>query len=164
MGRAELYKDAPTPQVSQRMRHTAQRDNMAERAVRSALHRAGYRFRLHQRIVPGTRRTVDIVLPRYRIALFVNGCFWHGCRRHATWPKRNAEFWQQKIEANRARDADTDRRLRKNGWTVVRIWEHDEPDEAVNEVAARIGDGASTILQTRAKKSPTRSVSGTTRR
>lgn len=134
--------EPPSAAVLQRMSNTPQRDNLTEMSVRSALHRAGFRFRLHQKIVPGTKRTVDIVLPRYRIAVFVNGCFWHGCPRHATWPKKNSEFWRQKIEANRARDADTDRRLRMNGWNVIRIWEHQEPGEAVTAVNATLGRDA----------------------
>lgn len=138
--------------VRQRMRNTAQRDNAVELAVRSALHRLGFRFRIHQRVVPGTKRTVDILLPRHRLAVFVNGCFWHGCPIHATWPKRNAEFWRIKIEANRERDADTDRRLQQAGWRVIRIWEHEQPNEAALRVAELIRAG-DTSRTPNAKKS-----------
>lgn len=73
-----------------------------------------------------------MVFPRYRIAVLVDGCFWHACPDHATWPKANAEWWQAKLEANVRRDADTDLRLTTAGWTVVRVWEHESPDEAAD--------------------------------
>lgn len=75
------------------------------------------------------------MFPRIKVAVFVDGCFWHGCPVHGTWPKTNAEFWRKKIETNRARDADTNRRLEALGWTVVRIWAHEDPDEAAERVA-----------------------------
>lgn len=71
-----------------------------------------------------------------RLAVFVDGCFWHGCPVHATWPKTNAEFWRAKIEKNRVRDRDTNRRLREEGWTVVRVWEHEDVDEAADRIIA----------------------------
>jgi DNA mismatch endonuclease (patch repair protein) len=67
----------------------------------------------------------DFVFPRLRVADFVDGCFWHGCPKHATWPKTRAAFWKAKIEGNRARDRRVNRELRKRGWTVVRVWEHE---------------------------------------
>lgn len=120
--------------TTRRMARTAQRDNPAERALRSELHRRGMRFRIHRKVLEGTRRTADIVFPRQRVAVFLDGCYWHGCPEHLTWPKNNAEWWRAKIEANIARDRDTDERLLDAGWTVVRIWGH----EAVNEAADRI--------------------------
>jgi DNA mismatch endonuclease (patch repair protein) len=78
---------------------------------------------------------VDIVFPRQRIALFVDGCFWHGCPIHDTWLKNNGQWWRAKIEANRSRDRDTGRRLIDLGWTVIRIWEH-------KEVMAAVGRGS----------------------
>ena len=70
------------------------------------------------------------------IAVFVDGCFWHGCPEHATWPKRNADFWRQKIEANRQRDADTNARLEAAGWTALRFWSHESPAKAAETVAS----------------------------
>jgi DNA mismatch endonuclease (patch repair protein) len=80
------------------------------------------------------RRTADIAFPRRRVAVFVDGCFWHGCPQHATWPKENAEWWRTKIEENRSRDRDTDARLRSDGWQVVRVWEHEDMAAAATRV------------------------------
>lgn len=86
------------------------------------------------------RRVADIAFPGLKIAVFVDGCFWHGCPIHATWPKRNAELWRQKIEANRARDADTNERLREVGWTVLRIWRHESAVQAATTIAQEIAN------------------------
>ncbi|GAA0593003.1 hypothetical protein GCM10009416_34270 [Craurococcus roseus] len=120
------------------MRATKGRDNALERGLRSALHRAGFRFRLHRRLLPGMTRSVDVAFPAARVAVFVDGCFWHGCPIHMTWPKANAGWWREKIEANRRRDADTDARLAAAGWTVVRVWEHEAVAEAASRVAAAV--------------------------
>lgn len=77
--------------------------------------------------MPGMRRrTIDIAFTRAKIAVFVDGCFWHGCPLHGVAPKNNAEWWLRKIAANRARDEDTSRNLEAQGWTVLRFWEHEE--------------------------------------
>jgi DNA mismatch endonuclease (patch repair protein) len=111
------------------------RDTEVERALRSHLHRRGFRFRIHQRPLSGLRREADIVFGSTRVAVFVDGCFWHGCPTHGTWPRANADWWRQKIESNIARDRDTDARLRDAGWEAVRVWEHEAPDEAAQRVA-----------------------------
>jgi DNA mismatch endonuclease (patch repair protein) len=118
------------------MRAQRERDTGIERALRSELHRRGVRFRLHRRLLAGSRRECDIVLPRARIAIFVDGCFWHGCPEHGTIPAANRQFWTEKLNANRARDAETDERLRAEGWTVVRVWEHEDPAAAADAVCA----------------------------
>ncbi|WP_424190409.1 very short patch repair endonuclease [Actinokineospora sp. G85] len=110
------------------------RDTTVELALRKELHARGLRYRVHRRPLPGVRREADIVFGRVKVAVFVDGCFWHGCPRHVTWPKNNAEFWRAKIEANRTRDRDTDLRLAGNGWTVVRVWEHEDPIAAADRV------------------------------
>ncbi|MGX7825453.1 very short patch repair endonuclease [Actinokineospora sp. 24-640] len=110
------------------------RDTGTEIALRRALHALGLRYRVHRRPVAGVRREVDVVFTRVRVAVFVDGCFWHGCPEHVTWPRRNAEFWRAKIEGNRARDRDTDARLADAGWRVVRVWEHEDPAEAARRV------------------------------
>jgi len=101
-------------------------------ALRRALHARGLRYRVDCPVVPGTaRRRVDIVFPRIKVAVFVDGCFWHGCPEHG---KRafavNGWYWPAKIERNQRRDRDTDARLRAASWTVLRFWEHDDPSEA----------------------------------
>lgn len=135
---ARLETDGKT---SARMRRTTGRDNALERALRSALFREGLRFRVHYLISGARRRSIDVAFIGPRVAVFVDGCFWHGCPEHATWPARNAEFWRQKIEANRRRDVDTDILLRAAGWKVVRIWEHESLEAGVARVREAMGDG-----------------------
>jgi DNA mismatch endonuclease (patch repair protein) len=115
------------------MQDQRRRDTRPELALRSALHRTGFRFRVDYRL-PGTRRWADIAFPGRQLAVFVDGCFWHGCPEHGTWPKANGAWWREKIEANRSRDRDTDARLAELGWRVVRVWEHEEPADAVERV------------------------------
>jgi len=117
------------------MKKVRQRGTSAELALRRALHARGLRYRLHVPLLSKPRRVADIVFPGPRVAVFVDGCFWHGCPQHGTWPKRNADFWREKIETNRARDADTNRRLEALGWKVVRIWAHEDPGEAAERIA-----------------------------
>jgi DNA mismatch endonuclease (patch repair protein) len=124
----------PDDAVSRRMKATLGRDNTRERELRSCLHRLGLRFRVHRRLLPGTSRTVDVVLPASRIAVFIDGCFWHGCPNHGTWPRRNAAWWRAKIRENRKRDHDTDLRLKADGWWVVRVWEHEPAGIAANRI------------------------------
>jgi DNA mismatch endonuclease (patch repair protein) len=103
------------------------RDTSAEMAVRRALHSRGLRYRVDYPPVPGLRRRADIVFTRARIAIFIDGCFWHGCPVHRTAPNRNADYWGPKLAANVARDRDTDQRLEEAGWQVLRFWEHESP-------------------------------------
>ena len=118
------------------MRAQRERDTRIEREIRSRLHARGLRFRVHRRLLAGSRREVDVVFPGAKVAVFVDGCFWHGCPEHGTWPRNNADFWRAKIEGNVRRDRDTDAKLEAEGWTVVRVWEHEAPADA----AARIAD------------------------
>lgn len=120
------------------MSRTAQRNNQHERALRSLLHARGLRFRIHARALEGSRRTIDIAFPTPRVAVFVDGCFWHGCPVHGTSPKNNAAWWRAKIDANVARDRDTDRRLREAGWAVVRVWEHEDLVAAVGRIEGEV--------------------------
>lgn len=117
------------------MKATRRRDTGAEIAIRSALHARGLRFRVDRAVLPGVRRRADIVFIRAKVAVFVDGCFWHCCPIHQTFPKANAKWWAAKLRTNRQRDSDTNRQLRKAGWLVARVWEHESPTEAVTRIA-----------------------------
>jgi len=121
------------------MRAQRERDTAVEKEIRSRLHALGLRYRLHRRLLAGLRREVDLAFPRARVAVFVDGCFWHGCPEHGTWPKNNAAFWRRKIEENVRRDRDTDARLAADGWTVLRVWEHEGADSAASRIAEAVG-------------------------
>jgi DNA mismatch endonuclease (patch repair protein) len=112
-----------------------ERDTACELTLRLALWNLGYRYRKHYRL-PGMRREIDIALLKPRVAILVDGCFWHACPEHGTVPHRNRDWWQQKLRANVARDRDTDIRLQSLGWTVIRLWEHMALVDAVKEVQA----------------------------
>lgn len=120
------------------MRAQRERDTEIELQIRKRLHALGLRYRLHQRLLADSRREADIVFRRARVVVFVDGCFWHGCPEHATWPKHNASFWQKKINENMTRDRDTDARLAAEGWTVLRIWEHEPPEDASRRIASAV--------------------------
>lgn len=124
-----------------RLRMVRQRrsDTEPEMAIRRLLHARGMRYRVDAPL-PGSRRRADIVFTRARVAVFVDGCFWHGCAQHATTPKRNTDWWRDKITANTERDRDTDARLRAAGWIVLRVWEHESPDEAAERIADVVND------------------------
>lgn len=114
------------------------RDTDVEMALRRALHASGMRYRVHRKPLKGVRREADILFGPTKVAVFVDGCFWHGCPEHATWPKRNSEFWRTKIEKNQRRDRDTDERLAAAGWLALRVWEHEDPAEAAVRVRAAV--------------------------
>ena len=99
------------------------------------MHARGLRFRVDVRPVPTIPRRADIVFSAARVAVFCDGCFWHGCPEHVTWPKANAAWWREKIEGTRVRDEDTTERLRAAGWAVVRVWEHEPVGDAVSRIA-----------------------------
>ncbi|MFC9700184.1 very short patch repair endonuclease [Streptomyces sp. NPDC056943] len=138
-----------TASTSSRMSKQRSRDTGVEMALRRILHASGLRYRVHRRPLKGVRREADIVFGPAKVAVFVDGCFWHACPEHATWPKRNSEFWRTKIEKNRTRDANTDARLEAAGWVSVRVWEHEAADEAAARVAAVV-KARKALLRTRA--------------
>jgi DNA mismatch endonuclease (patch repair protein) len=112
-------------------------DTRPEVMLRSALHRRGLRFR--KGVVPprsGVRCRADVVFPAARVVVFVDGCFWHRCPEHGTRPRTNAAYWQAKLDRNVARDRANDESLAGAGWRVVRIWEHEDPDNAAERIAA----------------------------
>lgn len=104
------------------------RDTGPELLLRRELHSRGMRYRVGYPVPGNHRRSIDVAFVGIRLAVFVDGCFWHGCPEHGTWPKANAEWWENKTKMNRMRDADTDRLLRDAGWEPLRIWEHDISD------------------------------------
>lgn len=111
------------------------RDTGPERRLRSALHRRGLRYRVNRRAEPDVRTTVDVVFGPAKVAVFVDGCFWHRCPEHGTLPRANADWWLRKLEANVARDRRNDDALKSRGWKVIRLWEHDDPEDSADMVA-----------------------------
>ena len=122
------------------MQANQRRDTGPERALRSALHAAGYRYRVDARVdLPsGHRVRPDVVFTRRHVAVFVDGCFWHGCPEHGGSPKMNAGYWGPKLAGNRERDARNTTELENAGWTVVRVWEHERVVDAVARVTAAL--------------------------
>ena len=125
---------ATDPATSARMSAQRRRDTKPEIALRRELHRRGLRYFVDRAPIKGVRRRADLVFPRRKVAVFVDGCFWHSCPQHATFPKNNAQWWTDKLAANVVRDRDTDARLAEQGWTVIRIWEHEDPLVAAERV------------------------------
>jgi DNA mismatch endonuclease (patch repair protein) len=117
------------------MQANRSRDTAPEVRFRAALHRLGLRYFKHRRPVPGLRCEADVVFPRIRLAVFLDGCYWHGCAEHGALPAANADWWRAKFERVRARDVRNDQALRAAGWTVLRVWEHEPPREAASRVA-----------------------------
>ncbi|MFD4607027.1 very short patch repair endonuclease [Streptomyces sp. NPDC058440] len=131
---------------SAQLRGRRVQDTEPEKALRKAVHARGLRLRLHRKIAP--RCTADFVLPRYSVAVFVDGCFWHGCPSHGTRHFRgpNAARWEAKITANVERDARNTRAAEEAGWTVVRVWEC--------EVRADVGRAAQRVADTTCRSAP----------
>lgn len=120
--------------TSARLSKQRRRDTKPEVALRRELHRRGLRYFVDRAPLKGMRRRADLVFPRRKVAVYVDGCFWHSCPVHATKPRNNAQWWADKLAANVARDRDTDTRLIEEGWRVVRIWEHEDPVVAAQRV------------------------------
>jgi DNA mismatch endonuclease (patch repair protein) len=119
------------------MRSNTRSDTSSEKRLRSELHRLGLRFRkdFAVRVGGGRPIRVDVVFPRVKVAVFVDGCFWHRCPEHGTSPKANASYWLPKLAANVERDRRVDRQLRRAGWDVIRVWEHESAAEAASRIA-----------------------------
>jgi DNA mismatch endonuclease (patch repair protein) len=114
------------------------RDNKPEMAVRRILHAAGARYRVCHRIPGQRRRTIDIAFLGARVAVYIDGCFWHGCPDHEHPPKANAAWWTAKIAMNKARDAAATAQLHELGWTVLRFWQHESPNGVASAVLAEV--------------------------
>lgn len=125
---------ASSPGVRRSMQANKGRDTKPELALRRAVHALGLRYRVSVRPLPAVRRTADLVFTRAKVAVFMDGCFWHGCPDHHTKSATNAAYWADKVGKNRARDRETDALLEAAGWMAVRIWEHEDPGAAALKV------------------------------
>ncbi|GAA0960977.1 very short patch repair endonuclease [Streptomyces rhizosphaericus] len=125
--------------VSTRMSRQTSRDT-ARVALRRLLYMKGLRYRVGLPVPGMPRRAIDIAFTKAKIAVFMDGCFWHGCPDHATQPKANAEWWRAKLDKNMARDVETTEHLTAKGWTVLRFWEHESPKHVADRVAACVAD------------------------
>ncbi|HET9154802.1 MAG TPA: very short patch repair endonuclease [Solirubrobacterales bacterium] len=139
----------PTPDSAQTravMKGNKGQDTGPELAVRSALHASGLRFRKNVRPLNGLRCTADIVFPTERVAVFIDGCFWHSCPQHGRIPKKNSAFWTEKLSRNSARDVRNSAALESAGWTVLRYWEHEQPIEAARAIQNAVLEQRKLIL------------------
>jgi DNA mismatch endonuclease (patch repair protein) len=128
----------PSPELSHRMSQLARRNTQPELLVRRALHAAGLRYRVHLPVPGNARRTIDVAFTRLHIAVFIDGCFWHGCTIHGVEPRSNSEWWRWKLERNRTRDASTNDILTQAGWLVARYWEHQTMTEVTQDIIRKV--------------------------
>ena len=121
------------------MRAIRRRNTRPELRIRSLVHRAGLRYRVDERVGSGrSAPRPDIAFTGQRIAVFIDGCFWHQCPEHATMPKANRDFWEPKLRRNVERDRENDAALEAMGWTVLRFWEHEDPDEVATAIIREV--------------------------
>lgn len=142
---AASHPKGPSPSsdtVSTQMRRMGRRDTAPELALRKALTAVGLRYRLHRRDLPGTP---DVAFMSARVAVFVDGCFWHACPEHGVMPKANRDWWRSKFDNNRERDRRKDKALLNAGWLPVHAWEHEEPDAVARALAMIVADRLTTL-------------------
>lgn len=120
------------------MQLQAVRDTRCELALRSLLWRSGLRYLVDRRPDPALRRKADLVFPRAKVAVFIDGCFWHWCKVHGRIPAANRVWWKRKLSTTQKRDRDTTQRLRAKGWAVIRVWEHDRAATAARRIVAAV--------------------------
>ncbi|WP_431959261.1 very short patch repair endonuclease [Actinacidiphila sp. bgisy160] len=120
------------------MSRQASKDTAAELLIRRLLHAAGLRYRVEYPVPGMPRRRIDVAFTSVKIAVLIDGCFWHSCPEHATQPRSNAEEWRQKLDRNMARDKETTEHLVVAGWKVLRFWEHEAPDDVALRIAAAV--------------------------
>lgn len=140
MGGDEPGREAPTTALTEKMSTYPRRDTTPELLLRRELHRRGLRYRVQVKVPGNRRRTIDIAFTRARVAVFMDGCFWHGCPEHGTQPTRNSDWWRWKIQRNQERDADTNSLLETAGWTVLRVWEHEDPVATADRIEQVVRD------------------------
>lgn len=114
------------------------RDTKPELLVRRLVHAAGLRYRVSAKPEKDLRRTADLLFRPAKVAVFIDGCFWHGCPEHYTRPKANDGYWSDKVARNRERDAETTAVLTRRGWTVLRFWEHEDPAGVADRIVADV--------------------------
>lgn len=127
-----------TPVRRRIMQSNRSRDTRPEIRLRQELYALGLRYRVAQRPIAGFRRTADVVFRPTKIAVFVDGCFWHSCPQHGSLPLRNRDYWVSKLDRNVRRDAETNSVLEAHGWEVIRVWEHEVAAEAATRIARRV--------------------------
>lgn len=127
---------ASSEEIRRRMQRQARRDTKPELTLRRELWRRGLRYQVDVAPMSGVRRRADMAFRRALVAVYVDGCYWHSCPDHATVPKANREWWVAKLEANVARDRDTDAQLGLAGWEVLRVWEHEPIEDAADRIEA----------------------------
>ena len=128
------HPGASSEAVARRMSRQVRRDTRPEIEVRRLLHAAGLRYRVNLPVPDRRRRTIDIAFTRRRVAVFIDGCFWHSCPQHRTSPRANDLWWADKLESNVRRDEDTNTHLADLGWLVLRFWEHEDPGSVADRI------------------------------
>lgn len=124
--------------VSARMSRLPRRDTAPEVALRRLLHLRGMRYRVNLPVPGWPRRTIDVAFTRAKVAVFIDGCYWHGCPHHGRLPRTNQDWWAEKLSRNRARDAQTTAHLLHLGWDVLRFWGHEDPREEADIVQRHV--------------------------
>jgi len=133
---------ATSPATRRAMQANRRRDTAPELAIRHLVHASGLRYRVDTRPLPTARHTADMIFTRARIAVFIDGCWWHGCPQHYRPPSSNTSYWAAKVARNRERDKLADEALAEADWTVIRIWEHEPPELAANRIIRAVRDAA----------------------
>lgn len=128
------HPGASSEAVSKRMSVARRKDTKPELDLRRILHARGMRYRVVHPVPGRPRRTIDVAFTRVKVAVFIDGCFWHACPEHRTQPRANSEWWTEKLAQNVSRDRDTDQHLTALGWTVLRFWEHEDMASAAEAV------------------------------
>ncbi|MGW7225246.1 DNA mismatch endonuclease Vsr [Streptomyces sp. SID5594] len=122
------------------------RDTKPERLIRKLVHANGLRYRVAAKPLPDLRRTADLVFRPAKVAVFIDGCYWHGCPEHYVSPKTNSGYWSEKVARNVARDRDTDERLTAAGWLVLRFWEHQSSDACALSIISAVRERRNDLL------------------
>ncbi|MEV7248686.1 very short patch repair endonuclease [Streptomyces cyaneofuscatus] len=122
------------------------RDTKPERMIRKLVHANGLRYRVAAKPLPNLRRTADLVFRPAKVAVFIDGCYWHGCPEHYVSPKTNSGYWSEKVARNVARDRDTDERLTAAGWLVLRFWEHQSSDACALSIISAVRERRNDLL------------------